>query len=167
MFEFGDDLTIEGYRVSWLIWIQVLVLLLLIFLLFCFSFFPADLPDTTTTSSSASPPALGVFTPLNSHLDNQILRHNDHVSNRLQHSQEFILPSYLLLHEKSLGTAEPKHKRGNDNEHRLEAELCGRENVDWSKADYPVTYMCFDIDLAIVLDGKLHSLSLMNCIVRL
>ncbi|KAJ6908016.1 hypothetical protein NC651_018454 [Populus alba x Populus x berolinensis] len=87
MFEFGDDLTIEGYRVSWLIWIQVLVLLLLILLLFCFSFFPADLPDTTTTSSSASPPALGVFTHLNSHLDNQILRHNDHVSNRLQHSQ--------------------------------------------------------------------------------
>ncbi|KAL9340510.1 hypothetical protein Peur_066729 [Populus x canadensis] len=87
MFEFGDDLTIEGYRVSWLIWIQVLVLLLLIFLLFCFSFFPADLPDTTTTSSSASPSALGVFTPLNSHLDSQIRRHNDHVSNRLQHSQ--------------------------------------------------------------------------------
>lgn len=89
MFEFGDDLTIEGYRVSWLIWIQVLVLLLLIFLLFCFSFFPADLPDTITTSSSASPSALGVFTPLNSHLDNQIRRHNDHVSNRLQHSQVY------------------------------------------------------------------------------
>lgn len=50
---------------------------------------------------------------------------------------------------------------------RLEAEICGRENVDWSKADYPVTYMCFDIDLAIVLTGKLHSLSLMNCIARL
>ncbi|KAL3584057.1 hypothetical protein D5086_015118 [Populus alba] len=124
MFEFGDDLTIEGYRVSWLIWIQVLVLLLLIFLLFCFSFFPADLPDTTTTSSSASPPALGVFTPLNSHLDNQILRHNDHVSNRLQHSQ---VKSWkvrpLCFQAMSIS--------------RLEAEICGRENVDWSKVDYP------------------------------
>lgn len=89
MFEHGDDLTIEGHRISWLIWIQILVFLLL--LLFCFSFFPADLPDTTTTtattSSSASPSTPGVFMPLNFHLENQILEQNDRVSNRLQHSQ--------------------------------------------------------------------------------
>ncbi|KAG6768367.1 hypothetical protein POTOM_027280 [Populus tomentosa] len=147
MFEFGDDLTIEGYRVSWLIWIQVLVLLLLIFLLFCFSFFPADLPDTTTTSSSASPPALGVFTPLNSHLENQILRHNDHVSNRLQHSQgmEIRLQLVLLVYAGKIMEGDTMSIS------RLEAEICGRENVDWSKVDYPVTYMCLDIDLATVL----------------
>ncbi|KAF9678800.1 hypothetical protein SADUNF_Sadunf07G0073800 [Salix dunnii] len=87
MFEHGDDLTIEGHRISWLIWIQILVFLLLF--LFCFSFFPADLPDTTTTtSSSASPSTPGVFMPLNFHLENQILEQNDHhVSNRLQHTQ--------------------------------------------------------------------------------
>ncbi|KAB5548086.1 hypothetical protein DKX38_011492 [Salix brachista] len=85
MFEHGDDLTIEGHRISWLIWIQILVFLLL--LLFCFSFFPADLPDTTTTSSSASPSTPGVFMPLNFHLESQILEQNDRVSNRLQHSQ--------------------------------------------------------------------------------
>ncbi|KAJ6288989.1 hypothetical protein OIU76_024888 [Salix suchowensis] len=89
MFEHGDDLAIEGHRISWLIWIQILVFLLL--LLFCFSFFPADLPDTTaatTTSSSASPSTPGVFMPLNFHLENQILEQNDRVSNRLQHSQD-------------------------------------------------------------------------------
>ena len=77
---------IEVHRISWLIWIQILVFLLL--LLFCFSFFPADLPDTTTTSSSASPSTPGVFMPLNFHSENQILDQNDHhVSNRLQHTQ--------------------------------------------------------------------------------
>ncbi|KAJ6740738.1 TRANSMEMBRANE PROTEIN [Salix purpurea] len=98
MFEHGDDLTIEGHRILWLIWIQILVFLLL--LLFCFSFFPADLPDTTTTtattSSSASPSTPGVFMPLNFHLENQILEQNDRVSNRLQHSQVLLLHGVCL-----------------------------------------------------------------------
>ncbi|XWS41483.1 hypothetical protein CRYUN_Cryun17cG0085600 [Craigia yunnanensis] len=52
MFDFGDELTIESYRIPWLIWIQILVMLLLLLLLYCFSLFVLDLPDS---SSSASP----------------------------------------------------------------------------------------------------------------
>jgi len=73
MFDLGDKLTVEGYRIPRLIWIQILVFFLLIFLFFRFSFFPSDLSDTTASSSSASPSALGVFMPLNSHLDKQTL----------------------------------------------------------------------------------------------
>uniref|UniRef100_A0A3N7FGU5 Uncharacterized protein n=1 Tax=Populus trichocarpa TaxID=3694 RepID=A0A3N7FGU5_POPTR len=76
MFDLGDELPVEGYRIPWLIWIQELVLVLLIILLFCFSFFLSDLSDTTTSSASASPSAVacvGVFMPLNSHLDKQTL----------------------------------------------------------------------------------------------
>jgi hypothetical protein len=73
MFDLGDKLTVEGYRIPRLIWIQILVFFLLIFLFFRFSFFPQDLSDTTASSSSASPSALGVFMPLNSHLDKQTL----------------------------------------------------------------------------------------------
>lgn len=90
MFDLGDELTVEGYGIPWLIWIQILVLVLLVILLFCFSFFPSDLSDTTASSSSASPSAVGVFMPLNSHLDKQTLEHNDHTTtatNCLQHSQ--------------------------------------------------------------------------------
>jgi len=77
MFGFGDKLTEGGYRIPWLIWIRILVLFLLIFLLFCFSFFPSDLSDTTTSSSSALPSAVGVFMLLNSHLDKQTLKHKN------------------------------------------------------------------------------------------
>ncbi|KAL9393634.1 hypothetical protein Peur_012919 [Populus x canadensis] len=90
MFDLGDELTVEGHRIPWLIWIQILVLVLLVILLFCFSFFPSDLSDTTTSSSSASPSAVGVFMPLNSHLEKQTLEHNDHTTTAtdcLQHSQ--------------------------------------------------------------------------------
>eukprot|EP00258_Populus_trichocarpa_P040772 XP_024456791.1 uncharacterized protein LOC7477127 isoform X1 [Populus trichocarpa] len=90
MFDLGDELTVEGYRIPWLIWIQILILVLLVILLFCFSFFPSDLSDTTTSSSSASPSAVGVFMPLNSNLDKQTLEHNDHTTTAtdcLQHSQ--------------------------------------------------------------------------------
>ncbi|CAN1174942.1 hypothetical protein LINPERPRIM_LOCUS10233 [Linum perenne] len=52
MFDFGDELTIEGNRIPWLIWIQILVLLLLIFLLYCFSSFN-DLFQSAASSSSS------------------------------------------------------------------------------------------------------------------
>jgi hypothetical protein len=38
MVDFGDEFTIESYRIPWLIWIQLLAFILLIFLLYCFSF---------------------------------------------------------------------------------------------------------------------------------
>ncbi|CAN1224343.1 hypothetical protein LINGRAPRIM_LOCUS866 [Linum grandiflorum] len=53
MFDFGDDLTIQSYRIPWLIWIQILVLLLLIFLFYCFSL-NDDLLQSTASSSSSS-----------------------------------------------------------------------------------------------------------------
>ncbi|KAG6773611.1 hypothetical protein POTOM_020901 [Populus tomentosa] len=102
MFDLGDELTVEGYGIPWLIWIQILVLVLLVILLFCFSFFPSDLSDTTTSSSSASPSAAGVFMPLNYHLDKPTLEHNDHTTtatNCLQHSQVYmkLLVRFIFL----------------------------------------------------------------------
>ncbi|KAD5960581.1 hypothetical protein E3N88_12053 [Mikania micrantha] len=47
MFEFGDELIIDSYRIPWLIWIQLLAMFLLIILLCYF----------TTTSSDLSTPS--------------------------------------------------------------------------------------------------------------
>lgn len=54
MVDFGDELTIESYRIPWLIWIQLLVLVLLIFLLYCFSFLASDHSDRAGDSPSTS-----------------------------------------------------------------------------------------------------------------
>ncbi|XVF61751.1 hypothetical protein PTKIN_Ptkin08bG0155700 [Pterospermum kingtungense] len=54
MFDFGDELVIESYRIPWLIWIQILVMLLLMLLLYCFSLFALDLPHTSSSSSASS-----------------------------------------------------------------------------------------------------------------
>ncbi|GMJ08683.1 hypothetical protein like AT5G64880 [Hibiscus trionum] len=60
MFDFGDELTIQSYRIPWLIWIQILVMFLLILLLCCFSssgtgsLFALDL---SAASASTSPSA--------------------------------------------------------------------------------------------------------------
>ncbi|KAK6258971.1 Elicitor peptide - like 1 [Theobroma cacao] len=53
MFDFGDELTIESYRIPWLVWIQILVMLLLVVLLFCFSLSALDLPDRTSSASAS------------------------------------------------------------------------------------------------------------------
>jgi len=50
MFEFGDELVLEGFRIPWLIWIQLLVLLLLLAFLFCITVIASD----HTTADSAS-----------------------------------------------------------------------------------------------------------------
>ncbi|XP_022752021.1 uncharacterized protein LOC111300663 [Durio zibethinus] len=50
MFDFGDELTIESYRIPWLIWIQILVMFLLMLLLYGFSLFALDLPDSASAS---------------------------------------------------------------------------------------------------------------------
>ncbi|KAI4345183.1 hypothetical protein L6164_012331 [Bauhinia variegata] len=57
MFDFGDEVSLESYRIPWLIWIQLLVLLLLIALLYCFSIFasdPSPADDTSATAANAS-----------------------------------------------------------------------------------------------------------------
>ncbi|XP_038701720.1 uncharacterized protein LOC119998457 [Tripterygium wilfordii] len=58
MFGFGEELTIDSYRVPWLIWIQLLVLFLLLFLLYCFSVFTSDFPDDATTGTSSASPSM-------------------------------------------------------------------------------------------------------------
>ncbi|KAI4317202.1 hypothetical protein L6164_025093 [Bauhinia variegata] len=53
MFDFGDEFTVESYRIPWLIWIQLLVLLLLLALLYCFSIVALDLSPSGDVSAAA------------------------------------------------------------------------------------------------------------------
>ncbi|XP_044478326.1 uncharacterized protein LOC123205441 [Mangifera indica] len=58
MLDFGEELTIETFKIPWLIWIQILILLLLIVLLYCFRIFSLDLNSSNShakNSSLASP----------------------------------------------------------------------------------------------------------------
>ncbi|XP_031107137.1 uncharacterized protein LOC116011864 [Ipomoea triloba] len=58
MYEFGEGLIIESYKVPWLIWIQLLVMILIVLLLFFgFSLFTLDLPDNSSPNSSAAGPS--------------------------------------------------------------------------------------------------------------
>ncbi|KAF3962196.1 hypothetical protein ACB098_02G123200 [Castanea mollissima] len=54
MFDFGDELTLESYKIPWLIWIQLLVLFLLIFLLYGFSLLASDRSDNYSSTASPS-----------------------------------------------------------------------------------------------------------------
>ncbi|KAK7317004.1 hypothetical protein RJT34_00876 [Clitoria ternatea] len=59
MFDIGDELTIQNYKIPWLIWIQLLILFLLLALLFFFTLFPFDsqhphLTAVTTASTSSN-----------------------------------------------------------------------------------------------------------------
>ncbi|KHN29108.1 hypothetical protein glysoja_008443 [Glycine soja] len=78
MLDFGDELTLDGFRIPWLIWIQLLVFLLLLALLFCLSVIALD-PSHHTTSPSASATATDsdLHTPPPHH-------HSTAVTNRLQ-----------------------------------------------------------------------------------
>ncbi|MCD7463263.1 hypothetical protein HAX54_050222 [Datura stramonium] len=53
MYEFGEELIIESYKVPWLIWIQLLVMILLVVLLF-FGFSVLDLPNNSSSGASSS-----------------------------------------------------------------------------------------------------------------
>ncbi|KAJ1412881.1 LIS1-like proteiny motif [Sesbania bispinosa] len=53
MLDFGDELTLESFRIPWLIWIQLIVFLLLFAFLFCFTIVALD-PSHNTHASSAS-----------------------------------------------------------------------------------------------------------------
>ncbi|CAL1409001.1 unnamed protein product [Linum trigynum] len=55
MFDFGDELTLQSYRIPWLIWIQILVLLLIVFLFYCFSFSVTSPADDASLLSSSAP----------------------------------------------------------------------------------------------------------------
>ncbi|KAI3747417.1 hypothetical protein L6452_09873 [Arctium lappa] len=61
MFEFGDELIIESYRIPWLIWIQLLAMFLLVILLYYFTTTPDDLSlHFSTATAAASPSATGI-----------------------------------------------------------------------------------------------------------
>ncbi|KAJ0832073.1 hypothetical protein HanPSC8_Chr15g0674591 [Helianthus annuus] len=47
MFEFGEELIIDSYRIPWLIWIQLLAMLLLLILLYCFTATSSDIDVST------------------------------------------------------------------------------------------------------------------------
>ncbi|KAJ1429760.1 Elicitor peptide [Sesbania bispinosa] len=55
MFDIGEELPVESYRIPWLIWIQLLVLLLLLALLFFFTIFPLDLDNNDATVEATAP----------------------------------------------------------------------------------------------------------------
>ncbi|KAJ0096312.1 hypothetical protein Patl1_27530 [Pistacia atlantica] len=92
MLDFGDEFTIETFKIPWLIWIQILILLLLIVLLYCFSLFSSDL-DTSNShvknSSLASPssPSSSVSTDSALHEKQPALKFNSTVTHRFQPSQ--------------------------------------------------------------------------------
>lgn len=104
MFEFGDEFTIESYRIPWLIWIQILIFFLLIFLFFSFSVFTSDPSQSyynTKTPSSATSPSpsslASVYAVSNS--NKPLLNHSTTttVANRLQHNQvPYPWPNFLL-----------------------------------------------------------------------
>uniref|UniRef100_A0A2C9UXN3 Uncharacterized protein n=2 Tax=Manihot esculenta TaxID=3983 RepID=A0A2C9UXN3_MANES len=94
MFEFGDEFTIESYRIPWLIWIQIIILFLLIFLFFSFSVFTSDPSQShynTKTPSSATSPSPSSLASVSavSNSNKPLLNHSTTttVANRLQHNQ--------------------------------------------------------------------------------
>lgn len=59
MYEFGEELIIESYKVPWLIWIQLLVMILLVVLLF-FVFSVLDLPNNSSSGASSTTTATAI-----------------------------------------------------------------------------------------------------------
>ncbi|XP_042043844.1 uncharacterized protein LOC121789448 [Salvia splendens] len=60
MSDLGEEFIIEGYKVAWLIWIQLVVMFLLIILLFfgfsAFTFEPSTSSTASPASAAAAPP---------------------------------------------------------------------------------------------------------------
>ena len=100
MLDFGDELTLDGFRIPWLIWIQLLVFLLLLALLFCLSVIALD-PSHHTTSPSASATA----TDSDLHTQQPSNHHSTAVTNRLQSTRVhpislsliFLLPFWIVM----------------------------------------------------------------------
>ncbi|XP_050369008.1 uncharacterized protein LOC126787119 [Argentina anserina] len=67
MHNFGDELTIDTYRVPWLIWIQVIVMVLLLLLLYCFSLLVLDLPDDNNNNNNNTKPSSSSSRLVSSH----------------------------------------------------------------------------------------------------
>lgn len=82
MLDFGVELTLESYRIPWLIWIQLIVLLLLLVLFFLLSFDDSPTP-TSTASASAS---VSASAPAATHLHNHDSS-STALTNRLQNTR--------------------------------------------------------------------------------
>nr|XP_010319781.1 uncharacterized protein LOC101249630 [Solanum lycopersicum] len=52
MYDFGDELIIDSFKIPWLIWIQLVVMILLVLLLF-FGFSVLDLSNNSTSGTSS------------------------------------------------------------------------------------------------------------------
>ena len=91
MFDFGDDLTVESFRIPWLIWIQVLVMLLLILLIYCFlALDPTDNVEAIASSSSSSSTSSQLVSNDNTHINKQFPNQNTAttvITNRLRNTQ--------------------------------------------------------------------------------
>ncbi|XP_050292417.1 uncharacterized protein LOC126733240 [Quercus robur] len=74
MFEFGDELTLESYKIPWLIWIQLLVLFLLIFLLYGFSLLASDRSDNYSSTAS---PSTSQLVSNETQIEKSIPKHNN------------------------------------------------------------------------------------------
>ncbi|KAB2061549.1 hypothetical protein F383_31754 [Gossypium arboreum] len=129
MFDFGDELTIEGYRIPWLIWIQILVLFLLILLLYCFSSpFALDLSDGSSSASASL--------SSQSHLDKMPALHHTStlVSARFQVGEE----------EQSIkGEIGPERSKGiiRGAEDSVEMEECGTKETGHQNCYHPCHYL--------------------------
>ncbi|XP_020215816.1 uncharacterized protein LOC109799630 [Cajanus cajan] len=64
MLDFGEELTLESFKIPWLIWIQLFVLLLLLALLYCFSIIALDQDLSPSTHSHSH---LHIQQPSNHH----------------------------------------------------------------------------------------------------
>ncbi|KAK7399480.1 hypothetical protein VNO78_10663 [Psophocarpus tetragonolobus] len=79
MLDFGEELTLEGFRIPWLIWIQLLVFLLLLALLFCLSIIALDPSHHTTFSPSTTDSHL--------HIQQSSNHHSTAITNHLQNTR--------------------------------------------------------------------------------
>ncbi|XP_059308036.1 uncharacterized protein LOC132614477 isoform X1 [Lycium barbarum] len=88
MYEFGEEVIIESYKVPWLIWIQLLVMILLVLLLF-FGFSILELPNNSSSIASSSESPTGVShgnTPSNSTSTLQHWNQNQHIKGETEAS---------------------------------------------------------------------------------
>ncbi|XP_022751032.1 uncharacterized protein LOC111299829 isoform X3 [Durio zibethinus] len=119
MFDFGDELTIESYRIPWLIWIQILVMFLLMLLLYGFSLFALDLPDSASASVCSE-----------SHLDKTpVFKHNTRlVSTCFQASQvSQVGENQSIKGEIAIGTSRSIVRGGEDS---VEKERCSSKEAN-------------------------------------
>ncbi|KAF1002284.1 hypothetical protein AG4045_024040 [Apium graveolens] len=84
MFDFGDELIIDTYRIPWLIWIQLIVMFLLILLLYFYTF------DDHSTPSAHDPSSSNPFSSISQEpRENQIFKEpGSHASREIERNED-------------------------------------------------------------------------------